>query len=953
MDTREYYALVKVENKGSSSAPILVPGSPVYYDAMPTYDSSKDTWFGTPLGEIPEFVNEKTDTSCAAVIRATKVLNKWGEDSYTFRLTRGTNTAAGSIETPMPEGASGDSITAEASKNRRTAIFGRIQYDQTGDYHYTIQEIIPTGANGNKYHYITYDTALHNVVVTVSESGGKMLAVVRYDGKNTLFIKNTYEAIGQTTLSATKKLFGRDFKSGDNWTFTVTADNGGPLPENTTVSISPASGNETQINFGQINFTEVDIGKTYTYTIKESGQVDKVVNGKDVTVTVSVTDNGDGSLTVTSSADTNPLVFNNVYGTSVDLTARKYWQNRTLKGGDCRFTLTEVDEQHNPLTGNDAYSETVTNDANGSVRFSTIPYMFDENSVGKEIYHYYRVEEVPGEDQNTVYSTNVYYVKVKVIFGQYYSYTEHTIEGGSHELYFENNALDNQIVLRGMKTLQGRTFTDGDTLSVTIQADDGGRLPNSSTITVPLEAGKTTASYEFAPIKYEMSDLGNEDSKTFTYTITETASMSGVTADTRAHKVVVTVTKVNGSALKAEAVYQNGTDTDARTEFLNVYSDTSPVSSTLAVTKKVNNAAPGSREFDFSATAASNNPTTGIDDSGFVSNPTNNPAGEVSFGTLMFSAADTWKYTVKETSTDGNGMTVDKSEYEVTFTVTQSSGALQVEKTVIKTKDASGANIHEVQGTSPIEFNNTYAPTGTVSFKAQKFFTGGTLAGNDFTFTLVEYTDGTFANRKTGGVSQSKKNDANGEVTFDDVTLTDTSTRYFIISETAGSDSNIVYDTHVQKITVTVIDNNGTLMPTKSYSAADHDDSYDAKFTNAKKGSLKITKNVTVNGGNTGTNAADGDYTFIIKKEGTAINYGKIAGTGTPVGSDGKVTVTIADGQSSTITVTELPAGEYTVEEQTTGLPTGVSLTSGIVNPQTITVVAGDTAATISPTTAI
>lgn len=143
---------------------------------------------------------------------------------------------------------------------------------------------------------------------------------------------------------------------------------------------------------------------------------------------------------------------------------------------------------------------------------------------------------------------------------------------------------------------------------------------------------------------------------------------------------------------------------------------------------------------------------------------------------------------------------------------------------------------------------NNYSASGTVPFKARKIFNGGTLAGGEFTFALTEYTDDTFTTVKSeGGVTQTEANNADGDVFFENVTLSSTATRYFTIAETEKTDESIRYDEHIQKITVTVADNGaGTLTPTKSYDPVRTEElsagDYDASFTNTKLVNVKVRK---------------------------------------------------------------------------------------------------------------
>ena len=83
--------------------------------------------------------------------------------------------------------------------------------------------------------------------------------------------------------------------------------------------------------------------------------------------------------------------------------------------------------------------------------------------------------------------------------------------------------------------------------------------------------------------------------------------------------------------------------------------------------------------------------------------------------------------------------------------------------------------------------------------------------------------------------------------------------------------------------------------------------------TNQKVGSLTLTKKVTVNGLQTFTEWADGTYYFTILDSSGNPAKGKV--NGEPIGADGRVTITITNGESSSVTVTDIPVGNYTVTE--------------------------------------
>lgn len=140
---------------------------------------------------------------------------------------------------------------------------------------------------------------------------------------------------------------------------------------------------------------------------------------------------------------------------------------------------------------------------------------------------------------------------------------------------------------------------------------------------------------------------------------------------------------------------------------------------------------------------------------------------------------------------------------------------------------------------------------------------------------------------------------------------------YYYVVETAWNPS----DYYIESYSGDPLNHNGTITVTDKQ----------------KTGSLKITKNVTVDGKSTTGTLADGTYVFnILKSDGSAVTRGKVNGEAI---TDGQVTIVIKNGVSSTVEVTDLPIGTYTIREETPA--NGTTLTSG--NDVSVTVEAGKT----------
>ena len=288
-----------------------------------------------------------TYASTSAELKATKEINEWGKaESFTFELAAVTEGA------PMP-----GKTTAKATKKAPEASFGNITFEKAGTYEYTITEQ-DGGAGG-----VTYDTTPHKVVVTVSKEDGtnKLNAEVKYDGKDSLTITNTYKAEGSVVLEALKELTGETGRVLKPEQFSFELYEGGELKQ------TKKNGDGGKITFDAIKYTKEG---TYTYTIKE---VIETKNGytfdtAEKRVTVTVVDNGDGTMTATPVYDGGAAVFTNTYEASgsASLKAFKTLENRTLEDKQFIFELV------NDKTG--VPMHTVYNDANGNIVFPAISY---------------------------------------------------------------------------------------------------------------------------------------------------------------------------------------------------------------------------------------------------------------------------------------------------------------------------------------------------------------------------------------------------------------------------------------------------------------------------------------------------------------------------------------------------------------------------------------------------
>ena len=190
------------------------------------------------------------------------------------------------------------------------------------------------------------------------------------------------------------------------------------------------------------------------------------------------------------------------------------------------------------------------------------------------------------------------------------------------------------------------------------------------------------------------------------------------------------------------------------------------------------------------------------------------------FGEIEYTKPGTYTYLIAEATPSQNdaswlpGFGYSSASYRVTVTVsdngdgTLSQPAVKMEQTY--TDDGVSHEDNPIKVADKIaKITNTYRPKGTsVTLKAKKRFTGGELAGNDFTFQLLD---------NDGKELQAVQNDKDGKVAFAAIDYATPGDHDYDIKEVAGNDSTIVYDAKDVKVHVKVTDEKGELKAVATY----------------------------------------------------------------------------------------------------------------------------------------
>ena len=683
---------------------------------------------------------------------------------------------------PMPETTSA-TLTAAGK-----ATFGPITYSAPGEYTYTITED-GFGAGWEGSGDIT-------ATVTVTDNGdGQLVASVAYD-PSTATITNTYKAEGSITLDAVKVLEGRDWMDGESYTFTLT-DKNGEVVDTQTVT----KDNADSVTFAAIDYTEADAGKTFEYTITETGDLPaNVSKSGPITATVTVTDNGDGTLATSATYSPEDKTITNTYNPTA--VKAQINVNKTIEGfipgADQTFTFTLTPGEGAP--GETQTKTITTKDGSGSASFDEIEY----TEVGE---YTYTVVEAKGDAAGFTYDTTEYTVTVKI--------TDNPEEGKLEaEVVYakaDATAVDvinefaeeaTEVTLHVDKKIDDQSGSAEDaTFTFVLTPAEGapGEVQTINVTTKGLEGGA-----DFAPIEFT-------ESGTFNYTIQETGTApSGWTYDTKEYPVVITITDDFEDAILNSETTIDGEAATSLT-ITNVYK-AAETTSTLEVTKEIDDksgSAPDDVTFTFTLATTDDSPmpdpaTTSV-----------TGAGTATFGEITYDHVGEYHYTITETNDAGAGWTYDTTTYPVVVTVTDDGG--QLVATVAYGEDSS----------TELTVTNIYDPEDAKATpKAHKVIEdlSGSAPDETFTFTL---TPGEGA----PGETQTKTLKNGGFVEFDEITFDKVGTFTYTIKETAGSTSGWTYDSADHTVTITVEDKGeGQLVATVTYG-----DGEEALLTNTYK----------------------------------------------------------------------------------------------------------------------
>ena len=749
----------------------------------------------------------------------------------------------------------------------------------------------------------------------------------------------------KASFGLTKVLEGRDWTNADAFEFGLTSENGAPMPTTTTAIVRKAdldAQGKAAIDFGTIEYTEPG---TYVYKVSEKHAgttIDGIAySGNVAEITVTVKPNKKGELSADVKVTSGETEFKNVYAadpveSSVtdQITAAKSLTGRDLAEGEFSFELLEIaDKEVKPV-------ETVTNGADGKVTFSAIRY----TEIGQ---HTYMLREVKGDAGGITYDDTTYTIVTTISDnGKGQLAATHELKGAKDvkSIEFKNAYTTNaaEASLTGIKNLQvpdGLTPADiAGKFTFTVTGEEGTPMPANASVTNDAK-GKV----DFGKITFTLDDLnkalGEKPEKrehTFTYTVTESGEVAGVTNDAKPSREVSFTVTDDG---KGNLSVSRKPDGNAAFTFTNTYSATpveTSVTDQITANKVLTGRELAAGEFSFEL----------VEGDKVVAKGTNAADGTIAMDKIAYDKPGKHTYTLREV----NGGTTSKG-------ITYSDAKYAIETTITDNGDGTLSVTHVLKGTEPAEFKNTYSVTpldAELDFGLSKAIDGRDWTdGDEFSFTITAPEGVPLPDPATVTVSKGDAEDGIAAIKFGKIHFAAAGTYKYEIRENAGSTVGMTYDAHVATAEVTVTEDgegNLTANVTKKENGR-FTNTYRTELNYTAAGGLWLSKYLD------GRPMTEGQFTFTVTPvdDASARALGLLSGANSfksPEAAEATVgLIDILAGHE--VKFTQADAGKtfkYTVAEKNDGQP-GYTYDDAV---RTVTIaIADDTAGTLTATTTV
>lgn len=425
----------------------------------------------------------------------------------------------------------------------------------------------------------------------------------------------------------------------------------------------------------------------------------------------------------------------------------------------------------------------------------------NSNAFAKEGVYRYQVRERKGDNPGVAYDDRTWILTVTVQ-DDLTTFTRHvtantTCDGvQSDAIQFTNTYQPKDVTV---SLTARKTFDNADASHAKLTDFQFQLFDNEQAVGVPVQTANAAedGTIRFQPLTFTAQQLNGARTRTFTYTVREIRqSAGGVNYDSHMGMWQITVTDDLTGQLKA----QTRTNAAYPTTFTNTY-QAKPVSVQFRAHKTLNDPdhtgiqlQAGQYEFQ-----CVEDKTGG--QAGTVK--TNDQQGNILFDTISYKKTGVYDYTLSEVHGDKGGVTYDATKHHVKVTVTDNGEGQLL------------ADVKYDNGTNIPEFTNTYhAQPATDNPTAVKKMTSSkgnkyTLKGEDFAFTLHQQS----APANVSNADQTKRNDQQGNIRFDQLSFPLVGTYVFTMSEQDTTVPGVTKDGTVATITYVVkdVDHTGKL----------------------------------------------------------------------------------------------------------------------------------------------
>ncbi len=712
-------------------------------------------------------------------------------------------------------------------------------------------------------------------------------------------ITNTYtvKPKGSFTVSAKKKLEGRELKAGE-FTFEL-VEAGADGTAGKTIATATNDGD------GNVAFPSVTLASAgeHRYLMREKAGTETGVSydtGKHyVTVTATVATDDPAKLDCSVKYEDGGILnasptFTNTYKApegSFTAKAVKKLDGRKLTADD-KFTFELLKVKADGSDGE--IVATAENDADGNVTFPSV-------TVASAGEHRYRIREKAGSAAGITYDKRAYDLTVTARASQADdSKLECTVAYIGTDAAAEPPVFTNSYEAKGTfaahatKSVKGADLKkDAYTFELLEVETDGSDGEVVATAKNDAEGNVTFGDVTVTSLgehRYRMREVAGDE--------------AGMAYDTAARDLTVTATDAGNGKLNCEVAYEGG----AEPEFVNVFQK--PGTFVARAHKALDGRKLKKDEFEFELVKVKDDGSDGE----VVASAKNDATGNVVFGKLSVDAKGRYKYRIREKAGKDGSVIYDKTEYDLDVVATDDTDGNLSCQVVYGTPD------HVV----PTFTNNIKTPEGSFKVKATKRLEGRKLKEGEFEFKLVEVE----ADDSDGDVVATAKNDADGKISFGKVELKGAGERSYRIREVKGSERGVAYDAAARDLTVKATDNgDGTLKCVVSYEGGSAP-VFTNKYT-APKGSFRVEASKVLEGRKL---KAD-EFEFELVKVKADGSLGKVVATAKN-GADGKVefpTVELTGEGTRSYRIREVKgdAGGVTYDEKSYGLTVDARMSEG------------------------